>query len=305
MKHRLSNYLWAMTDAEWDATLAYWPRENLQKFLYDMTPNAGVFQGLEIVPNAPVGLSVVITRGRGVIRDNTNRQCVVIEALQDTVLDLSSHVPASGAQTYTIWAERFEDLNLEPQVTPTNPAPTHPDYDAAYVPVSGPTGTVDSTRIRSDLTLTVGVNDRIALGQVTLTAGQTQITAGSITTIGRVSAGLVNRLAIAEQNLDGLERRARFKTATFVPANGTSVTPGFDADIAVAGARVGDFVLVNYNKDIPSGSGPGSLKNRVYFRGFVISPDLVRLEISAPFDAITVQFDDTDAFGILVIGLNW
>lgn len=177
MKHGNVNYLWEPNESQWHDMLRNWPRENLEKFLYDLSFSSGVLSGLEIVQATAPNLTVTVKKGRAAFRDTSTGLAKLIELENDFSLNLSSLLPVStNPAILLVVCEALSVDALPTQVV--SPPPTlsdgsiHEDYDAAFQTLSFNRLTYDSATIKA---VGSSTGQQVVLGSVVLSAGQTSI----------------------------------------------------------------------------------------------------------------------------------
>ena len=172
--------------AYWQAALTTIPRKNLEKALFDFSFANGVLSGLEIVQAASPNLTVIVKAGRAVYRDLATGRAKVIEVHVDYTLDLTTHIPSGTSSTIKIVASPSLNTTVEAAITVNNAVITHPDYDAGFTPYAFNPLERDDALIEVDSTPTA---PQIVLGEITLSAGQTQILNSHINLAAREVGG--------------------------------------------------------------------------------------------------------------------
>jgi hypothetical protein len=181
----------------WQQALTIIPRKNLEKALFDFSFANGVLSGLEILQAPSPNLTVIIKAGRGVYRDTATGRAKVIEVHTDYTLDLTTHIPSGTASTIKIVASPSLNTTVEAAITVNNAVITHPDYDAGFTPYAFNPLERDDALIEVDSTPTP---PQIVLGEVTLTAGQTQILNSHISINARQLGGFATIISELQSN---------------------------------------------------------------------------------------------------------
>jgi hypothetical protein len=188
---QFNTYMHQPDAAYWQAALTTIPRKNLEKAIYDFSFANGVLSGLEIVQAVSPNLTVIVKAGRGVYRDPLTRKAKVIEVHADFTLDLTTHIPSGTASTIKIVASPSLNTTVEAAITVNNALITHPDYDAGFTPYNFDPLERDDALIEVDSTPTAL---QIVLGEVTLSAGQTQILSSHINLLTRDLGGFATAI---------------------------------------------------------------------------------------------------------------
>jgi hypothetical protein len=188
MRTRKTGYMEKIPVADLNRIWETLSRENLEAMLYDLAFQDGVLNGLDIVPNSPVGLSVIVQTGRGLWRDSSTKRGKIMECFANTVFNLSAFVPVSGSAVVYVYAEPLTDTGGEASITPPNAPLTHPAYDPGYTPTTFDPITRDNIQFSAGITIPA-TGSRIILAAINLTAGQTAINTADILYGAREVAG--------------------------------------------------------------------------------------------------------------------
>lgn len=202
MKYKRLGYMYLPTDAEWNDMIAFTPRENDEKALFDTTYQSGVLSGLEVQQQGVPNLTVRLTAGRAVYRNTATGRGRALEVLTDTTIDLSGFLPAGSPSTVLIVASPVI-VNSDPVTPPNAPVGTE-DHDPAYTPTP-----FNATERDGALIAIVGTpsGQQIVLAAVTLSAGQTQVLSSHISYAPRQdasSSAIVQALQRKITQLEGI-----------------------------------------------------------------------------------------------------
>ncbi len=204
MEFRKTAYQEKISIVDWNRIFEGIPRKNLEGLLFDLANQGGVLHGLDVVPNTPAGLSVVVQSGRGVYRDTATKRGNVMECFANTVVNLSAFVPGTGQTIVYVYGEQLVDTTSEAPITPPNAPALHPSYDGAYTPAPF------DPLVRDNITISAGTANpatggRIILAAVQLSAGQTTILANHILYGTRELAGTALVISSLKTRLDSAE----------------------------------------------------------------------------------------------------
>jgi hypothetical protein len=204
MEFRKTAYQEKISIVDWNRIFEGIPRKNLEGLLFDVANQGGVLHGLDVVPNTPAGLSVVVQPGRGVYRDTATKRGKVMECFANTVVNLSAFVPGTGQSIVYVYGEQLVDTTSEAPITPPNAPALHPSYDGAYTPAPF------DPLVRDNITISAGTANpatggRIILAAVQLSAGQTTILANHILYGTRELAGTALVISSLKTRLDSAE----------------------------------------------------------------------------------------------------
>jgi hypothetical protein len=184
MKYPNGAYLHQPDLAMWHETIRDWPRENLEKLVFDFAYSSGVLSGLELQQASTPNLTLVVKRGRAVYRNQATARAKVIELENDFSLNLSTFIPVSATpSTLLIVAEPLTQTALPTQVIPPaqflSDGSLNQDYDAAAVVETFNRLTYDSATIQAVGAVT---GEMVVLGSVQLSSGQTAVLNSQIKT---------------------------------------------------------------------------------------------------------------------------